>query len=220
MVLSELIDASMAPEAAGDALRVEVTGLSDDSRDIEHGDLFLAVAGAASDGHVFASQAVARGAVAVAAEHPLQGIKAPVVVVPELSRLRSVLASRLLGKPSDSMRCVGVTGTNGKTSIACFIAQLVTRLGQPAGYMGTIGWGAPGWGNWDQLAISELTTEGAVIVQKRLARLNDDGNSWAVLEASSHALHQHRLDGVSFDYAVFSNLTRDHLDYHSGKSVV
>jgi UDP-N-acetylmuramoyl-L-alanyl-D-glutamate--2,6-diaminopimelate ligase len=215
MVLSELIDVSMAPEADPDALRIDATGLSDDSREIERGDLFLAVTGTTSDGHLFASKAVARGAIAVLAEHQLRGLRVPVVVVPELNRLRGELASRLLGKPSNSMRCVGVTGTNGKTSIACFIAQLVTRLGEPGGYMGTIGWGAPGWGRWDRLATSELTTESAVIVQQRLARLKGDGIRWVVLEASSHALDQHRLQGVSFDYAVFSNLTRDHLDYHS-----
>ncbi|MFV2089636.1 MAG: UDP-N-acetylmuramoyl-L-alanyl-D-glutamate--2,6-diaminopimelate ligase [Pseudomonadales bacterium] len=212
--MAELIDESVALVTNTSALAVEIAGISDDSREIEQGDLFVAVAGAASDGHDFAAQAVARGAVAVAAEHQLQDITVPVVVVPQLKRKRGDLASRLLGRPSEAMRCVGVTGTNGKTSIACFIAELATRLGEPGGYMGTIGWGVIDRGNWGDLVPSELTTESAIIVQKRLAGLFQQGARWVVMEASSHALDQHRLEGVALDYAVFSNLSRDHLDYH------
>ena len=189
---------------------IEVAGITDDSRDVQPGDLFVAVAGAASDGHQYAAQAVANGAVAVLAERALPELEAPVVLIDDLKRLRSELASRLYRHPSRDLHCVGVTGTNGKTSIACFIAELAMALGMPAGYMGTIGWGTPG----EALAPSNLTTESAIIIQRRLAEFRDQDKRWAVLEASSHALDQHRLDGVTFEYAVFSNLSRDHLDYH------
>ncbi len=200
------VDVLSAPETA---LAIEVGGLSDDSRAVLPGDLFVAVRGEASDGHDHVSDAVSAGAVVVLAERELAAAGVPVVVAADLKRQRSALADRVLGQPSRALTCVGVTGTNGKTSIACFVAELVNMLGNRAGYMGTIGWGNPG-----ALESSGLTTESAITVQKRLAAFRDDGLGWAVLEVSSHALDQHRVDGVSFDYAVFSNLSRDHLDYH------
>jgi UDP-N-acetylmuramoyl-L-alanyl-D-glutamate--2,6-diaminopimelate ligase len=188
---------------------LEITGITDDSRAVNPGDLFVAVAGGTSDGHEFAASAVEAGAVAVLAEKEVPGVAAPVLVVPDLKRIRGELASTVFGHPSRNLNCVGVTGTNGKTSIACFIAELASRLGRPAGYMGTIGWGSPG-----NLSRSDLTTESAITIQRRLAGFRDAGSVWAVLEVSSHALDQHRVDGVSLRYGVFSNLSRDHLDYH------
>lgn len=205
-VLAE-VDVLSAPEAA---LSIDVSGITDDSRSVAAGDLFLAVRGDASDGHDFVSAAIEAGAVAILAERAVADARKPVVVAADLKRQRSAIADRLLGRPSAALTCVGVTGTNGKTSISCFIAELVTRLGNRAGYMGTIGWGAPG-----ALEPSNLTTESAIMVQQRLAGFRDQDFGWAVLEVSSHALDQHRVDGVSFDYAVFSNLSRDHLDYHA-----
>ncbi len=201
----EAVESSVPAGLAG----LEIAGVSDDSRTTGPGDLFLAVRGAASDGHDHALAAVHAGAVAVLAEREIPGLGAPHVIVDDLSRQRSAIADRVFGSPSASLTCVGVTGTNGKTSIACFIAELCSLLGSPAGYMGTIGWGVPG-----ALAPAALTTESAITVQKRLADFRDRGIGWAVLEVSSHALDQHRVDAVRFDYAVFSNLSRDHLDYH------
>lgn len=189
---------------------VDITGISDDSRAVAAGDLFVAVRGAASDGHDFIDLAVEHGAVAVLAERAVASPGVPLLVVDDLKRQRSAIADRVFASPSRSLTCVGVTGTNGKTSIACYIAELAGMLGSPAGYMGTIGWGVPG-----ALAVSNLTTESAITVQRRLAGFRDRGCAWAVMEVSSHALDQHRVDGVSFDYAVFSNLSRDHLDYHA-----
>jgi UDP-N-acetylmuramoyl-L-alanyl-D-glutamate--2,6-diaminopimelate ligase len=210
ITLTDLISECELLAPAPDGLDVPVTGITDDSRDVSRGDLFVAVTGAASDGHRFAEQAVAGGAVAVLAERPLPSISVPVALVSDLKRLRGTLAARVFGHPSAALEVVGVTGTNGKTSIACFIAELAMGLsGRPAGYMGTIGWGASG-----DLEQSNLTTASAITIQRRLARFRDQGFGWAVLEASSHALDQHRLDGVALDYAVFSNLSRDHLDYH------
>ena len=176
------------------------------------GDVFVAVAGAASDGHGFVEAAIARGAVAVLAERPVETPRSnvPVLIVKDLD-VHAVAPWRRVcyGDPSRTMRCVGVTGTNGKTSIACFIADMLGALGQRAGYLGTIGWGLSG-----ELEPAALTTESAIILQKRLPSCSNSAPDWTVMEVSSHALDQRRVDAVDFRYAVFSNLTRDHLDYH------
>ena len=202
MSLRVLLDEPLAPA-------LEISGLSDDSRDVRPGDAFVAVAGAAADGHEHAAVAVERGAACVLAERPLPPLSAPVVQVPELRKRRGALAAKLHAAPSRNMVCVGVTGTNGKTSIAYQLAGLAAKLGRPAAYLGTLGWGELG-----ALAPSRLTTESAVRTQKRLACLHRRGCRWAALEVSSHALAQGRTDDVAFAYAVFSNLSRDHLDYH------
>ena len=181
--LASILTAVDGPALPADLAALQVSGVSDDSRLIGPGDLFLAVRGAASDGHDHAASAVAAGSVAVLAERALPGIQVPVIIVEDLNRQRSAIADSVFGAPSASLTCVGVTGTNGKTSIACFVAQLSGLLGTQAGYMGTIGWGVPG-----SLAPAALTTESAVTVQKRLAAFRDQGLAWAVLEVSSHAL--------------------------------
>jgi UDP-N-acetylmuramoyl-L-alanyl-D-glutamate--2,6-diaminopimelate ligase len=208
MRLAELVK-DVGLESSAPVADVTVAGITDDSRSIAAGDVFIAVAGAASDGHEHAQAAVAAGAAAVLAERPLPQLGVPVVVVRDLKRHRSALASKVFDQPSRALTCVGVTGTNGKTSIASFVAELADALGERAGYMGTIGWGEVG-----HLASSSLTTESAITIQRRLAGFRESGLTWAVLEVSSHAMDQHRVDAVVFDYAVFSNLSRDHLDYH------
>jgi len=188
---------------------IEVSGVTDDSREVSPGDLFVCVAGERSDGHDFADAAVAGGALAIAAEHPLHGLSVPVIVVPQLARQRSAIAGAMLEDPSSRLYCVGVTGTNGKTSVAYYLAELASRLGHPTGYLGTIGWGMP-----DLLAPALLTTDSAINTQKRLAGLLEFGARWVAMEVSSHALDQYRVEAVDFDVAVFTNLSRDHLDYH------
>ena len=189
---------------------VVVSGLTENSRAVEPGDAFVAVRGDRADGHDYARQAVARGAVCVLAERGLENLGVPVIVVDRLRARCGALASRLYGEPSRALRCVGVTGTNGKTSVAHHVADLATRAGLRAGYLGTLGWGELGC-----LAPTALTTADAAATQKRLARLRERGCAWACLEASSHALAQGRVDAVQFTAAVFTNLTRDHLDYHA-----
>lgn len=205
MSLAELLQA--APPLAGE---LAVVGLAEDSRRVSPGEAFVAVRGEFVDGHAFAADAVARGAVAVLAEHDLEGLNVPVVVVPELRARRGALAARFYGYPGRALHCVGVTGTNGKTSIAHYVADLATRLGVAAGYLGTIGWGRVG-----HLQPARLTTEDPITVQRRLAALVANGCRWAALEVSSHALAQERIVDVPFATAVFSNLSRDHLDYHA-----
>jgi len=180
-----------------------------DSRQVAPGDLFVAIRGERHDGHEHVNEAVRRGAAAVLAERPLADAAVPVVVVPGLRERLAGLAARFYGEPGGAIYCVGVTGTNGKTSIAYYLADLASRLDRPAGYMGTIGWGRVG-----ALQSADLTTPDPVTLQRQLAALRDDGCRWVVLEASSHALAQGRIEQVPFKAAVFSNLSRDHLDYH------
>ena len=201
--LRELIDGPDTPA-------LEIAGLSEDSRQIQPGEAFIATRGATFDGHDYAAEAVGRGAACVLAERPLTGLGAPLIQVENLRARRGALADKFYASPSRELTCVGVTGTNGKTTIAHQVASLANAVGLDAAYMGTIGWGRP-----SRLAPSRLTTESAILTHKRLACLRGRGCSWAALEVSSHALAQGRADTIAFDYAVFSNLTRDHLDYHA-----
>ena len=204
MPLKELLGDPGAPDIAP-------CGLSEDSRTVQPGDAFVAVRGEAADGHDYAAQAAERGAVCVLAELDLEQPGIPVITVEGLRERRGALAARFYGDPSRSVRCIGVTGTNGKTSIAHHLADLAGSLEQRAGYLGTLGWGEIG-----RLEPAALTTADAIATQRRLAGLRERGCAWVCLEASSHALAQGRVDDVRFECAVFSNLTRDHLDYHAG----
>lgn len=189
---------------------VEILGITDDSRRVQPGFLFCAVRGLQSDGHDFVAEAVTRGAVAVLAERPLPDVRGvPCIRVPLLAAKRGRLAAVFHGEPSRRVRCVGVTGTNGKTSVAWHVANMLEMLGQPAAYLGTIGWGRVTF-----LQASDSTTASAIVNQERLACLADNGVRWAAMETSSHALDQGRVDDVAFAAAIFTNLTRDHLDYH------
>jgi UDP-N-acetylmuramoyl-L-alanyl-D-glutamate--2,6-diaminopimelate ligase len=204
-VLSTLVPEYRSPRH-GDP---RITGITMDSRSVQPGDLFVAVRGAQFDGHCFVDAAVAAGAAAVVAEADVGPIAVPVVRTADARSAAGRIAARFFGDPSSGMHCLGVTGTNGKTSVAFFVAALLNRLGFSAGYGGTLGWGLG-----DHLCPGALTTEDPITVQRRLAQLRDRGATWAALEVSSHALDQGRVDDVAFDFAVFTNLTRDHLDYH------
>jgi UDP-N-acetylmuramoyl-L-alanyl-D-glutamate--2,6-diaminopimelate ligase len=161
------------------------------------------------DGHDHIEAAVARGAVAVMVDRDIVNSSATVVRVDDTRRTAGRVAARFYDHPSRELGCIGVTGTNGKTSVAHFTAALLNESGRPAGYGGTLGWGFAG-----RTSSSELTTEDAVTVQRRLADLLTAGAEWVAMEVSSHALDQGRIDDVAYDFAVFTNLTRDHLDYH------
>ena len=193
----------------GDIKDVWITGVATDSRKVRAGDLFVAMRGAAYDGHDFVDAAVARGAVAVLVEHDVSAAGATMVKSPDPRRAAGRIAARFYDHPSRSLGCIGVTGTNGKTSVTHFAAALLSAAGRPAGYGGTLGWGFAG-----HVCAADLTTEDAVAVQRRLANLVSRGAEWVAMEVSSHALDQHRVVDVDYDIAVFTNLTRDHLDYH------
>ncbi len=198
MRLRELLLASSAPD-------VEVAGVRVDSRDIRTGEVFLAYRGSEADGHDYIDDALARGAAAVVTEREVS-TTSPAYQMTDLKRRASEIAGRFYGDPSRSLTLAGVTGTNGKTSIAYLLAKAMAD----AGFLGTIGWGlVPG-----ELEPAALTTVDAATLQSRLRDLADSGAKFVAMEVSSHALDQHRVDGVAFDVGIFSNLTRDHLDYH------
>ncbi|HFC53000.1 MAG TPA: UDP-N-acetylmuramoyl-L-alanyl-D-glutamate--2,6-diaminopimelate ligase [Gammaproteobacteria bacterium] len=190
-----------------------IAGLELDSRRIQPGDLFLALHGGRTSGHEFIDQAIERGAAAVLWEAPPASKieirrRIPLVPVPDLRMRAGEVADRFYGSPSRELQVVGITGTNGKTSCCHFLAQ---ALGDdpPVGIIGTLGHGLPG-----ELEQSGNTTPDAVTVHSLLARFRERGARRAVMEVSSHALLQGRVQGVRFDTALFTNLSRDHLDYH------
>lgn len=188
---------------------IGVSGLALDSREVIPGDLFIALKGSCLDGHEFVADAIARGAAAIACERELGAQPVPVVVAPELRRIVGELAAGFYGEPAVSLRILAVTGTNGKTSVAWYLAGMLQALGEPAACHGTIGWGTP-----PQLAATTMTTPDPITLHARLNALRFSGVRWVALEASSHALDQHRLAAVNPELAIFTNLSRDHLDYH------
>ena len=188
-----------------------ITGVTADSRQARPGSLFVAVSGTAADGTGYIADAVARGAVAVLArdgvEWPDDVPPRPLLVCAEPRRALALMAASHAGAAPEKI--VAVTGTNGKTSTVDFIRQLWTLGGLRAASLGTLGLVAPGMAGG-----GGLTTPGPVELAGLLAALARDGVGHVALEASSHGLHQFRLDGVRLAAAGFSNLTRDHLDYH------
>jgi UDP-N-acetylmuramoyl-L-alanyl-D-glutamate--2,6-diaminopimelate ligase len=201
------------------ALERPVAALSLDSRNLAPGTLFCALSGTRRHGMEFVSGAAQGGAVAVLAEPgadwsaerirqsaPDLGI--PAIPVPELSQRLSTLAGRFFGEPSRGLDLIAATGTNGKTSVCQFIAQALAGE-RPCGVVGTLGYGFPG-----ELAPTAHTTPDAIRLQAILAELRERGAGAVAMEVSSHALDQGRAAGVAVDTAVFTNLTRDHLDYN------
>jgi UDP-N-acetylmuramoyl-L-alanyl-D-glutamate--2,6-diaminopimelate ligase len=189
-------------------------GMAVDSRQVCPGDLFCALSGTARHGGDFIAQAVARGAVAVLIdEHRAEavaGLAVPIVKVRGLAAQVGRIAARYYGEPSNALRVIGVTGTNGKTSVSHFVAQALNRsFAGPAGVIGTIGNGL-----LNDLRTTDMTTPDAITLQRLLADLRERHAQSVVMEVSSHGLSQQRVSGVGFEVAVFTNLTRDHLDYH------
>lgn len=196
-------------------LDIAISGVQLDSRKIRPGDLFMATFGRTNDAREFIGSAISRGAAAVLAEsgRDWHGVRrlgnVPVIAVDHLMARTSEIAGRFYREPSRRLSVIGVTGTNGKTTCSQYIARLLERTGCPAGVIGTLGYGVPG-----ELAESPLTTPDAVFAQMALAEMAHAGLRAVAMEVSSVGLHQRRVNGVHFDTAVFTNLTRDHLDYH------
>jgi UDP-N-acetylmuramoyl-L-alanyl-D-glutamate--2,6-diaminopimelate ligase len=196
---------------------IVVTDVTLDSRAALPGALFLACRGRTHHGLKFAPQAIARGARAVLYEPAeptsdrMPEFRSDIFFarVPELSRHVGTIADRFFGAPSQALTVAGVTGTNGKTTCAFLLAQALGCCGRPAAYAGTLGYGMPA-----SLSASTHTTADAVSVHRQLAELRRQGAEYVCMEVSSHALDQGRVNGVRFNTAVFTNLTRDHLDYH------
>jgi len=193
---------------------VPVHGISSDSRSLAEGDLFLACEGLSNHGIDFIDDAIKAGVVAVAydastATLPDRDFEIPLLPIENLAKHLGNIANRFFGAPSASVRVIGVTGTNGKTTVAWLIAQCLERLGEPCAYIGTLGSGI------GEVDLGEgMTTPATIEMHRQLAEFRDQGARFAAIEVSSHALVQNRVDGIAFDTVLFTNLSRDHLDYH------
>jgi UDP-N-acetylmuramoyl-L-alanyl-D-glutamate--2,6-diaminopimelate ligase len=207
MRLSRLLAPGLT--VAGGGQQVEITGLTADSRDVRPGMLFAALAGSKADGRAFIADALQRGAVAVLADPSLAGAElgVPLILDPDPRRQLALIAARFHGR--QPRRTAAVTGTSGKTSVASFTRALWEHLGLPAASLGTLGLIAPN-GRFS----TGLTTPDPSRLHALLAELAADGVDHLVMEASSHGLDQRRLDGVHLVAAAFTNLSRDHFDYH------
>lgn len=191
---------------------LDITGLSLDSRQVAPGELFMACLGSQKDGRQFIQDAIQKGAKAVLAEsdEPLyfdNGV--PVISIPGLRQQVSEIAAKFYGYPAKSIEMIGVTGTNGKTSCSHFVAEALQHLSIPCGIIGTLGIGLHG-----ELQATSLTTPDAVTLQKTLASFLKKGVKHVAMEVSSHSIDQGRIASIPFKAGIFTNLTRDHLDYH------
>lgn len=190
----------------------EVTGVFNDARQVIPGSVFFAIPGSKLDGHSFLSDAIAKGALALVVQDSANvpdSFAGVVVVVPNTREALDLVASRFYHDPGQELFCVGVTGTNGKTSVT-YMTEAILNAGRlPAGVIGTVNHhlGEKVWP-------SEMTTPDPIFLQKRLREFRSEGAMAVAMEVSSHALDQKRVDSVPFNTVIFTNLTRDHLDYH------
>lgn len=203
-------ESDLSPAAGGAGRGCEVTGLSGDSRKVAAGHAFFALAGSKVDGRAFVAEAVARGAVAIVAETAPEPAPPGVtfVQVADARRALALAAARFFARQPETI--VAITGTSGKTSVSVFVRQIWQALGYRAASLGTIGLVAP-----SSVSYGALTTPDPVTLHETLAQLAVDGVTHLALEASSHGLDQRRLDGLDLAAAAFTNLSRDHLDYHA-----
>ena len=201
---------SAPPVLSATAASAAVTSVAYDSRRAGPGTVFVALRGQKADGAQFAAQAVARGALAVVAEAAAPApTDVPWLVVPDARLALAVLADQLSGQPSQSLRVIGITGTNGKTTTGYLLRSIFEAAGMRCGLLGTVVYSLG-----DQDHEATRTTPEAPDVQRMLRQMLDNGCGAAVMEVSSHALALKRVDAIRFAAAVFSNLTRDHLDFH------
>ena len=198
MRLASILDRLNDARLVGDA-DVDVVDVCFDSRDVVADSLFCCVRGATSDGHAHAVEAISAGAVAVLVDHELD-VGVPQIVVPDVRAAMAFAAAAVHGDPSRTLSIIGVTGTNGKTTTTHLVRSIVEAAGRRVELLGTLS--------------GARTTPEAPDLQRLLARWRDDGVEIVAMEVSSHALDLHRVDGVRFRVAVFTNLSRDHLDHH------
>lgn len=201
----------VAIRSVSGSTEVEITDVQTDSRKVKQGTAFVAVKGVAADGHAFIEKAVEAGAAAIVCEQLPGTLKEGVVYlqVQNSGAAAAWMAHNLYGQPSEKLKLVGVTGTNGKTTIATLLYKLFTSLGYTCGLISTVEnrIGA-------EIVPATHTTPDAVSLNQLLAQMLQSGCSHVFMEVSSHALHQHRVTGLQFAGGIFSNITHDHLDYH------
>lgn len=217
MKLSDLLQKISPLETRG-SLSIDINGVNMDSRLVEKGNLFVAVKGTQADGHAFIAGAIEKGASAILVSEPIPAetpADVTFVRVADTEDAIGKVATTFYGDPTQRLKLVGVTGTNGKTTIATVLYYLFTELGFKCGlcstvcnYIGT------------RAVPTEHTTPDPVTLNKLLGEMADEGCEYAFMECSSHAIHQKRIGGLDFAGALFTNLTRDHLDYHKTLRII
>ncbi|MGV3625605.1 MAG: UDP-N-acetylmuramoyl-L-alanyl-D-glutamate--2,6-diaminopimelate ligase [Archangium sp.] len=214
MKLTELLAGVGTEPVASTKAKADVTGITADSRSVKPGDLFIAVPGTRADGVQFAHEAVQRGAVAVLAEKTIGGLSVPLFVTPSVRKAMALVAGNFYGNPARDMTMLGVTGTNGKTTTAWLVESICAAGMNNVGLFGTIKIRYGG-----NSIDPTHTTPDAISLHKTLREMADAGVDTVVMEVSSHALAQDRVHGITFRSAGFTNLSRDHLDYHKDMEV-
>ena len=211
MRLSELLRETQCTRMVLPKEEVDVRGINIDSRLVQKGDMFIAVRGTQTDGHQYIAAAEEKGAVAIVCEKTPEKLSPNVAYItfPNVQSIAGKLATAFYGNPSQKLKLVGVTGTNGKTTIATLLYELFRKMGHRCGLLSTVcnyidGTPYP----------STHTTPDAISLNRLLAQMVDAGCEYAFMEVSSHALAQERTGGLEFAGAIFTNLTRDHMDYH------
>lgn len=210
VALSDLLDGLCVIDPSADRL---IGGVSLDSRTVKPGDVFIACRGGNADGSAYIPEAISKGAIAVILDKDLSysgNATAPVIPIADLRQEAGRIVARFMGEPAADLRVIGVTGTNGKSSVAWFLAHFLARISsRRSGLIGTLGYGYP-----NRLRAGAHTTPDPVVLQELLAEFRDDGAKDVIMEVSSQGLHQGRVAGVRFNTAIFTNLSQDHLDYH------
>lgn len=211
MKLRDILQHVTPLEVCGD-LDIDITGVNIDSRRVAEGHLFVAVRGTQTDGHAYIPKAIEQGARAVLVSDSLPTTPQPGVTyvrVADTERAQGLVATAFYGHPSEALRLVGVTGTNGKTTIATVLYQLYRAMGYKVGLLSTV------CNYIDDVPVpASHTTPDPISLNKLLADMVSAGCRYVFMECSSHAIHQHRIGGLRFAGGIFTNLTRDHLDYH------
>ena len=210
MNLNTLLRAIPILESFGDLDRA-VSHLSFDSRKISQGGLYIAVKGVAVDGHQFIGKAIDNGAVVIVCENFPEQKNENITYIKVTNTLKTlgILASNFYGNPSEKLKLVGITGTNGKTSVATLLHHTFKNLGHPSALISTVEYRIA-----DEILPATHTTPDIITLNKILAQAVEKGCEYAFMEVSSHGIHQHRIAGLHFSIAGFTNITHDHLDYH------
>ncbi len=207
MTLSQLCRGIIALPGKTGHLHIE--SLASDSRQVLPDSLFFAIRGYETDGHQYVRQAIEKGASAVIAEEDIPGVDVPVIISDNSRQTLSLLANRFYGAPSKDMDFIGITGTNGKTTTAILLKALFEKAGKAPGLLGTIRY------EWkDRIEIAHNTTPDILKLHELLREMREDAIRSVIMEVSSHALALHRVDGIQFKAGIFTNLTRDHMDFH------
>ncbi len=208
MKLTDVLAGCGAEQASGSRAKVDVTGLAQDSRQVKPGDLFIALPGTKVDGSQFVAEALSRGAVAVLTEKKVE-TQVPSFVTSSTRKALAICAANFYGKPAESLTLLGITGTNGKTTTAYLLEAICAAGGAGVGRLGTIEHKFAG-----RTIPATHTTPDALELHRLFREMVDAGADTVVMEVSSHALEQERVHGLTFRAAAFTNLSRDHLDYH------